>query len=955
MNTDKDLLKQAAGLRKQAEEIYRERSALIPENQKDLSPEQARKILYDLQVHQIELEMQNEELRRVQSELDIVKGRYFDLYNLAPVGYVTVNGQGLILEANLTASTLLGMAREMVVTMPVSRFISDQDQDVFYLHRKRLMTTGEPQSFDLRLVRTDNPPFWARVEATAIQDGDRVYLIAFSDITAQKDAEAGLAEYSQRLRLAILSADLGIWDWKVQEDVLVWDDRMLALYGISRNTFSGTLNAWMAALHPDDRQRAIKECDSALAEGKAFNTTFRVVHPDGTVKYMKTDGMVIRDPDGKAIRMTGVNQDITEGICREEALRNTQDELRKSHRRYADLYDFAPVAYLTANAGWTIVEANRTAADMFEVARKDLVNQSVFNFVVPEDQEAFSRHRENLLNPGSKQSSELRLQRKNGTVFHALVETAAEAAAEADADAPGRYRIMVSDISIHKEAELARLRRLKERYRAIVMDQNELICRFDPQGRITFVNDAYCRYFGVDFREILGTNFLPAIHKDDLSLVRDHFKDLTPSDPEKTIEHRVFLPDGRVCWQQWCGRALFDINGAVSEYQAVGRDITKLKDAEGKLENELRLRQLFMDALPCVALLLQYHTRRIVASNKAAIAVGAVPGTLCHAAWLKREDPCSWCLAPKLWEGGLAQNMQFWDRDIYWDAYWIPVGEDLYLHYAFDATEEKKYKEALENAHEELEERVKHRTAELRKSHSQLLHSEKLSAVGRLSASIAHEFNNPLQSVMTIIKGIGQYATLEQKEEKLLALALQECHRMKNLIVNLRDFYRPTSGKHALTDLHATFDALLFISKKDFSMRNITVKKNYGADIPPVMAVTDQLKQVLLNLLNNAADACEGGGEITVSTETIGEEAVVHVQDNGTGIDPEHMPRIFEPFFTTKPELKGTGLGLSVSYGIIKKHGGRIEVQSEPGNGSIFSVFLPIKRVNNAQEIDTAG
>jgi signal transduction histidine kinase len=429
-----------------------------------------------------------------------------------------------------------------------------------------------------------------------------------------------------------------------------------------------------------------------------------------------------------------------------------------------------------------------------------------------------------------------------------------------------------------------------------------------------------------------------------LPLVRDHFRNLTPLKPDKTIEHRVYLTDGKVYWQQWCGRALYDQAGELVEYQAVGRDITKLKDAKEKLQNEFRLRQLFLDALPCIALLLKSETRQIVAFNKAALAAGAVPGKQCYATCVQKESPCSWCLAPKLWSTGEPQNSQFWAFDTYWDAYWVPVDEDHYLHYLFDITEKQKTKEALVKAHDELEQRVTERTLELQKSHQQLLHSEKLAAVGNLSASIAHEFNNPLQSVMTIIKGIGQYASLDKNEEELVALALQECHRMKNLIADLRDFFQPTSDKRSQVDLHAAIDALLLFSKKDFHTRNIAIVKHFDDNIPPVMAVADQLKQVLLNLVNNAADACDGGGVITIATEVIGAENIaVHIEDNGTGISSANIAHIFEPFFTTKPEMKGTGLGLSVSYGIIKKHGGRIEVKSEHGKGSKFSVLLPIK------------
>ena len=183
-----------------------------------------------------------------------------------------------------------------------------------------------------------------------------------------------------------------------------------------------------------------------------------------------------------------------------------------------------------------------------------------------------------------------------------------------------------------------------------------------------------------------------------------------------------------------------------------------------------------------------------------------------------------------------------------------------------------------------LEALVKERTMELQKSHAQLLHSEKLSAVGSFSASIAHEFGNPLQGVMVVLNGLSQYATLEEEQQKLVSLALQECRRMKDLIAGLRDFHRPTSGKLEPVDLHAVFDALLLIIKKELLTRRISVVKKYADNFPTVIGVADQLKQVLINLLNNASYACESGGTITLATATAEDGVVVHIKDTGTGI-----------------------------------------------------------------------
>jgi len=173
-------------LRRRAEEIAREKAAQSPENIEALSPEETRRTLEELRVHQIELEMQNEELRRVQAELDAAQARYFDFYELAPGGYCTLSEQGLILEANLTTATFLGVARSALVKKALSRFIVREDQDIYFRHNKQLFETGAPQVFELRMLRREGSHFMARVEATAAQDADgrRVCRIVVSDITA---------------------------------------------------------------------------------------------------------------------------------------------------------------------------------------------------------------------------------------------------------------------------------------------------------------------------------------------------------------------------------------------------------------------------------------------------------------------------------------------------------------------------------------------------------------------------------------------------------------------------------------------------------------------------------------------------------------------------------------------------------------------------------------------------
>jgi PAS domain S-box-containing protein len=232
---------------------------------------------------------------------------------------------------------------------------------------------------------------------------------------------------------------------------------------------------------------------------------------------------------------------------------------------------------------------------------------------------------------------------------------------------------------------------------------------------------------------------------------------------------------------------------------------------------------------------------------------------------------------------------------------------------------------------------------ELQKTHQQLLHSEKLNAAGKLSASFAHEFNNPLTGVRSALEQIRERVPMSDDYKELLDVGIKESNRMAGLVRKLADSHRPTAGTKEPLEIHELINEILLLKGNDLRKKNIRVDKFYSPDVPKLEGISDQLKQVMLNLVQNAGDAIPlKGGEISLSTASLNGSVEINVKDTGSGIAPEKINSIFDPFFTTKGPNNGSGLGLSVSHGIIKSHNGNIRVKSKQGEGTTFTVTLPI-------------
>ncbi len=518
------------------------------------------------------------------------------------------------------------------------------------------------------------------------------------------------------------------------------------------------------------------------------------------------------------------------------------------------------------------------------------------------------------------------------------------------------------EINERKQAE-EQFRLSEERYHTVYNVAPLAFVLWDCDCQITDWNKQAEEMFGWSADEVSGRNFFEFLIPEG---TRPHVEQiiealLTGALPRQSINENL-TKSGEIIICEWNSSILYDNKGHVSGAISLALDITERKQAaEALQQSEEKFRSIFEIAGAAIATFLPDGS--LLEVNPALCKfLGYTEAELLN---LKVEDithPDDRKRTRRSYYelmAGQKQSLKYEKRYLRKDGSTVwghvdvacIVGTTLKPMYCVglthDITERKEMEQALQIAHDELEKRVEKRTAQLEMTHAQLLHSEKLSAIGRLSASIAHEFNNPLFGIRNVLDGIEKRAALDEEDTELVGMALLECDRIKYLIQDLQDFNRPTSGIRAPVDIHKSIASILLLLKKEFQNQKIMVEKDYDTLIPNICAVGDQIKQVLLNMLNNASDAMSAsGGMITITTHLLNNMIAIHIQDTGTGIKPEDMYHIFEPFFTTKSEVKGTGLGLSVSYGIIKRHGGRIDVHSEVGQGSIFTIILPIEKAS---------
>ena len=502
--------------------------------------------------------------------------------------------------------------------------------------------------------------------------------------------------------------------------------------------------------------------------------------------------------------------------------------------------------------------------------------------------------------------------------------------------------LLLASAAVEREVAVRRTIESEQRYRAVVEDQTDLICRFRPDGALVFVNQAYCRFQGKTREQLLGANFFPSLPEQDREIPLQQFARLTPSDPIQAFDSKLLLEGGRLLWQQCTVRALFDGRGRIAEFQAVMQDITRRKESEEALRlGEERFRAI-LDSMVDGVLVLD-KDGGVTLFNPAAERIFLRPAAKVLG------QPVESLFAPDdrakyhdYLAGHLGQN----PPEIIEINALRAGGDPLPIDLAVSQITRGGVRMLIVIVRD---------IAERKRLEDQYRQGQKMEAVGRLAGGIAHDFNNLMQAILgysnlldrRLAAGDPNHETVEHIQ-KSLAHAI-------SLTRQLLAFSRKQVLKPRLLVLNSAVAEMTDLLRRVLG-ENIQLKLTLAQPAVCIRADLGQMQQLILNLAINARDAMPQGGVLSIETSNLtlsqpstfssghlppGSYALLSVSDTGCGMTPEVQAHLFEPFFTTKDAGKGTGLGLSNVYGVVKQSGGEITVTTSPGRGAAFHIYLP--------------
>lgn len=611
-------------------------------------------------------------------------------------------------------------------------------------------------------------------------------------------------------------------------------------------------------------------------------------------------------------------------------------ELREANKRFEKIAEMGEDGIIVFDEDSKIEFANHKATEILGIPKDQILGKEFFSLIGKKDEEFLEEMVIRGEGLGQKVCTEMAIQNLHGQLKEIEICLAPTRSEEGKIKTYAYLR----DITERKRFE-RELRESEEKYRNLFERVQHGLFISTREGRFLDCNQALVEMAGYESKE----EFLKIDIPKDLYVNKEDRKKF-----QKMIETQGFVKDLEVEFKRKNGERITvlltahakrDEKGEIIGYEGLNIDISQRKKMERELReaNEFLMNLIESSVDGIIAadmkgnIIIFNKGAEVLTGYKAEEVIGKIHITQIYPPGIAKEVMRR-LRSPEFGGVGKLLPTQFNVVNRFGEE--IPI--QLSASLIYDATGKEI---ASVGIFTDLRPRIK-MEQEIREIQQALLQSEKLAAMGRLTSQIAHELNNPIYGIMNTLELLKTEIPPESKRRRILELSLSETQRLAEMLRNMLSFSKPEEEQRRPVNLNELIEGILLIVDKQMQEANIKIKTYFDPKIPEIMASTNQMRQVMLNMIKNAKEAMPKGGTLMIATGREKDRVLIHIRDTGIGIPEENKSKIFEAFFTTKQKVKGVGLGLSVCYGIVKDHGGEIKVESEEGKGTTFTISLPI-------------
>lgn len=884
-----------------------------------------------------------EELGQCRLAIAEAEAHFQNAFQSSPVGLVISSlKNGKIIDVNQGYHDILGYSEEETIgksAIELNLYWDPADRKAILdqLLRGEFIRSHEML---MRAKNGERKTVLASLQSTILAGNDCL-ITSIYDITSLRNLEYDSALLYERYLLATRAAQAGIWDWDIVSNTLVWDNQMYQIYDASKEEFGGAYEAWLARIHPDDFEKADQESRLAQSGKKEYNTEFRIHVSDGSVRYIKAYGDVIRDANGNPLRMVGVNFDIT-------GRKKLEQDLIESEQKYKDLFNQNSAVRIVIDVdSGDLYDVNPAACSFYGYTREQMLGMNVTAINGMPIHEVLSILKSAYLKKRNYFQAKHKLangERRDVEIFNGPIEI----------NQRRFINCIVHDITERKRTE-EKLIASEARYREI-FDRNsvaQLLVNSDTLA-IVDANPAALNYYGYSIDEIRTKSLWDINVSGESSISGKLGQTFAKGSNHFVTQHR--RADQTVRDVEVFNGVIF-VDGK-KMIHAIIYDITESSKAILDLvESERRFRQLIENAPD--GIVVETGGQFAYANQKAvellhASNVQDLVGTSIVDCFKQHDRNRIHSALLELNEGKKArmlceETMKRLDGepvDVELSAVPFRYNEkNGALIYLRDRTERREF----ERAKEEME--------------WQLRQKQKLESIGTLAGGVAHEINNPINGIINYAELIAGGAVSAEQITSFSQGIIHEGKRIAEIVKNLLSFARQEKQTHSPAQIQDIIDHSVSLMRVMLRRDQIALELDIPDGLPSIKCRSQQIQQVIMNLITNARDALNakyvGYHEkkiIRIDCQMVQRDGRrwfrITVMDNGTGIPAEIMERIFDPFFTTKPRDEGTGLGLSISHGIVKDHHGELYFETEPGEFTKAILVLPIDNGWSIPDVD---